>query len=168
PIAGNLQIGLELLHGNGIGSDGLWAWLDVRDINGPAVADGTPRYETTSWWWWRSSRVIHEYHLSGRAEEGLEPIVEAPSFSFLLGHLRPRVLALPFEFLSTAVALAWLLEMTNDELRARNSDRRRGDFNEQTTDDRRGTSEPLSSAVSRLGLAIGVPLPLWLFTAVVL
>lgn len=168
PIAGNLQVGLELLHGNGIGSDGLWAWLDVRDINGPAVADGTPRYETTSWWWWRSSRVIHEYHLSGRAEEGLEPIVEAPSFSFILGDLHPHVLALPFAFLSMAVALAWLLELTNNELRNANSDRRQDDFNGMTTDDRQPATAGLLSAVSRLSSTAGVPLPLWLFTAVVL
>ncbi|MCL4805670.1 MAG: hypothetical protein KJ046_15310, partial [Anaerolineae bacterium] len=111
PIAGNMQMGLELLHGNGVGSDALWAWLDVRDISGPASAGGTPRYESTGWWWWRTSRVIHEYHLSGRSEEGLEPIVEIPAFSFVLGDLHPHVLALPFAFLSIAVALAWLIEI---------------------------------------------------------
>lgn len=107
PIAGNLQIGLELLHGNGVGSDDFWEWLDVRDVNGPAIATGSPRYLSSNWWWWRTSRVIHEYHLSGRSEEGLEPIVEVPSFSFVLGDLHPHVLALPFAFLSLGVALAW-------------------------------------------------------------
>jgi len=42
-VAGNLQIGLELLHGNGIGSPALWRWIDIRDINGPADTDGSPR-----------------------------------------------------------------------------------------------------------------------------
>ncbi len=155
PIAGNLQIGLELLHGNGIGSDALWAWLDVRDVSGPAATADPPRYETTSWWWWRSSRVIHEYHLSGRAEEGLEPIVEAPSFSFILGDLHPHVLALPFAFLSMAVALAWLLEIRNTKYGIRNTE-----------------VERASSLVSRISYLVfdktGVPPSLWLFTAVVL
>jgi uncharacterized membrane protein len=128
PIAGNMQIALEVLHGNGVGSADFWRWLDVRDINEPAVVvsalggtdSGTvstdlgaapiPRYLTSSWWWWRTSRVIHEYHLSGRAEEGLEPIVEVPSFSFVLGDMHPHVLALPFSFLSLAVAFSWWME----------------------------------------------------------
>ena len=146
-LAGNLQIGLEALHGNSIGPDALWAWLDVRDVGDPAT--DTPRYESADWWWWRSSRVIHEYHLSGRAEEGLEPIVEAPSFSFILGDLHPHVLALPFAFLSMAVALAWFLEITNSE-------RHRAT----------GVTSTLINRVSRL--TSGVPLPLLLFTAVVL
>ncbi len=130
PLAGNQQMALELLHGNGVGSDSFWAWLDVRDVDGPAISpaeDGAPpRYETSAWWWWRTSRVIHEYHLSGQAEEGLEPIVEVPAFSFILGDLHPHVLALPFAFLAMAVALAWWLEIrqiTNYELRITNEER---------------------------------------------
>ena len=109
PIAGNSQIILEVLHANGGGSAEFWAWLDVRDINTPPDIGQTPRYQTSNWWWWRSSRVIHEYHLSGRAEEGLEPIVEFPGFSFVLGDMHPHVLSLPFAFLSLAVALVWYL-----------------------------------------------------------
>lgn len=116
PIAGNLQIVLEVLHANGVGSAQFWQWLDVRDINGPPDPGGTPRYETSSWWWWRSSRVIHEYHLSGRSEEGLEPIAEFPAFSFVLGDLHPHVLALPFAFLSLAVALLWYVEIRDRRL----------------------------------------------------
>ena len=107
PLAGNLQIVLEALHGYGIGPAGFWAWVDVRDINTPPDPATPPRYEGSGWWWWRSSRVIHEYHLSGRAEEGLEPIAEFPGFSFVLGDMHPHVLALPFAFVSLAVALAW-------------------------------------------------------------
>lgn len=109
PLAGNLEVGLELLHANGAGSDSFWEWLDIRDLEPPAVAAETPRYETTDWWWWRSSRVIHEYHLSGRPEHGLEPIAEFPAFSFMLGDMHPHVLALPFAFVSLAVALVWWL-----------------------------------------------------------
>jgi YYY domain-containing protein len=150
-LAGNMQVGLELLHGSGVGPDGLWAWLDVRDISGPAEATEPARYETANWWWWRTSRVIHEYTLSGRAEEGLEPIVEIPAFSFVLGDLHPHVLALPFAFLAMAVALTWYLELrvTSDELRVQS---------------RSSLVTRRSSLVTRLG----VPWPLWLFTAVVL
>lgn len=109
PLAGNLEIGLELAHANGIGSDRFWQWLDIRDLSPPAGARETARYETSEWWWWRSSRVINEYHLSGRPELSLEPIAEYPAFSFILGDMHPHVLALPFAFLSLAVALVWWL-----------------------------------------------------------
>lgn len=109
PLAGNLEIGLEILHANGVGSDRSWAWLDIRDLQPPAAAQEMPRYETSDWWWWRSSRVIHEYHLSGRAEHGLEPIAEVPAFSFMLGDMHPHVLALPYAFVSLAIALVWWL-----------------------------------------------------------
>ncbi len=110
PLAGNMQILFELLHVNGIGSAQFWAWLDVRDINGPATNTGFGPTGPRHWWWWRSSRVIHEYRLSGIPEEALEPIAEFPGFSFLLGDMHPHVLALPFAFLSLAVALAWWLK----------------------------------------------------------
>ncbi|MDX1688116.1 MAG: DUF2298 domain-containing protein [Candidatus Promineifilaceae bacterium] len=110
PLAGNLQILLELLHANGIGSDAFWAWLNVRDINTPAVDTGFGATGPRFWWWWRSSRVIHEHTLAGIPEEGLEPIVEFPGFSFLLGDMHPHVLALPFAFLGLAVALLWWLK----------------------------------------------------------
>ncbi|GAB4275630.1 MAG: DUF2298 domain-containing protein [Candidatus Promineifilaceae bacterium] len=109
PLAGNQQITLEIAHANAIGSPAFWEWLDIRDINTPPVAEAPPRYDSTAWWWWRASRVIHEYHLSGRAEEGLEPIAEFPGFSFILGDMHPHVLALPFAFLSLAAALLWYL-----------------------------------------------------------
>jgi YYY domain-containing protein len=109
PVAGNLEIGLELAHANGLGSPAFWQWLDVRDLNHPPEEEVEPRYETSSWWWWRSSRPIHEYHISGRAEDGLEPIAEFPGFSFVLGDMHPHVLALPFALLSLALALVWWL-----------------------------------------------------------
>lgn len=107
PMAGNLEIILEIGYANGIGGESLWSWLDVRDLNAKSSINEVPRYRTSQWWWWRSSRVIHEYHLSGRAEEGLEPIAEFPSFSFILGDLHPHVLSLPFSFLALAVAQTW-------------------------------------------------------------
>lgn len=112
PLAGNNQMLLETLHGNGIGSEGFWGWLDVRDIDGPATEN--PRFKNGdgslngSWWWWRSSRVIEEYNLSGSA--GLEPIAEFPGFSFVLGDIHPHVLAMPYIFLIISLALTWYLD----------------------------------------------------------
>ncbi len=115
PLAGNMQILLEVLHANGAGTAQFWSWLDVRDINVPPADEGFGREGPRFWWWWRSSRVIHEYHLSGASEEGLEPIVEFPGFSFLLGDLHPHVLALPFAFLSLGLAYAWWLRLSATE-----------------------------------------------------
>ncbi|MEZ4589890.1 MAG: DUF2298 domain-containing protein [Chloroflexota bacterium] len=108
PIAGNLQIILEALHGNGVGSAEFWAWLNVRDINQPPNELSGPRYESSGWWWWRSSRVINETTLAGQTID--EPITEFPGFSFILGDMHPHVLALPFAFLSLAVAFLWWLQ----------------------------------------------------------
>lgn len=114
-LAGNLEIVLEVAHANGVGSAEFWENLDIQDINTPPVVAEVPRYETTNWWWWRSSRVINEYHLDGRNETGLNPIAEVPSFSFALGDVHPHVLALPYAFLSIAVALVWFIKRDDDE-----------------------------------------------------
>jgi YYY domain-containing protein len=106
PLAGNLQVGLELIYLRGQGSNDFWTWLDVQDLNAidaPVESDSF-RYM----WWWRTSRVINEYHLSGQ-QAGLQPIAEIPAFSFILGDLHPHVLALPFAFLALALALNWYL-----------------------------------------------------------
>jgi YYY domain-containing protein len=148
PLAGNMQVLLEFLHANGIGSAAFWAWLDVRDISGPASDIGFGSTGPRFWWWWRSSRVIHEYHLSGVPEEGLEPIVEFPAFSFLLGDMHPHVLALPFAFLTLAVALSWWL--------------RTDSFIDEE-------SWQHHSFAGRAGLLVGkIGLPLWAFSAIVL
>ncbi|MCP4361106.1 MAG: hypothetical protein GY796_24120 [Chloroflexi bacterium] len=109
PIAGNMEVILEAAHGSNIGSPQFWNWLDVRDLNTPPSPEQPPRYEGSFWWWWRSSRPINEYSLAGTPIEGLEPIVEFPGFSFILGDLHPHVMALPFALLSLAVAFAWWL-----------------------------------------------------------
>lgn len=144
PLAGNQQITLEMLHANRIGSPAFWQWLNVRDLGELPPQGATPRYETSNWWWWRSSRVIHEHHLSGRAETGLEPIVEFPGFSFALGDMHPHVLALPFAFLSLAVAYLWFLGTASWKVETGN----------------------LPSLISSL-LSL-VKTPLWLFTVLVL
>ncbi len=114
PLAGNLTHLVEMAYSSGIGSDQFWSDLDVKDLNTPPDPEATPRYKTSQWWWWRSSRVIHEYHFDGTAS-GLTPIAEFPGFSFVLGDMHPHVLALPFAFLSMAVALTWYLQTAGEE-----------------------------------------------------
>lgn len=148
PLAGNMQVVLEMMHANGVGSAQFWAWLDVRDINGPPTNGGFGTDGPRFWWWWRSSRVIHEYHLSGRPEEGLEPIAEFPGFSFILGDMHPHVLALPFAFVSLGLALNWW--------------RRRGNGPYPQEWAKRGV-------VGQFGLVLGqIGIPLWGLTALVL
>lgn len=159
PIAGNLEIVLEAAHGRGYGSPEFWAWLDVRDLNTPPDPATPPRYENAFWWWWRSSRPINEYSLNGQRIDGLEPIVEFPAFSFVLGDMHPHVMALPFAFLSLGVALAWFLK----------------DFNAETQRRREGEQESAESVKSVdlyiaqfTGLVREIGIPLWLLTAIIL
>ncbi|MCP4419042.1 MAG: hypothetical protein GY805_20695, partial [Chloroflexi bacterium] len=148
PIGGNLQIILEAAHGNNIGSAQFWQWLDIRDINSPPSAESSPRYESSNWWWWRSSRVINEQSLAGEPILGLEPIAEFPGFSFILGDMHPHVLALPFAFLSLAVAMLWWLE-------------------ENETDDLKLESDGKKSLLSSLQSLIPNR-PLWALTVLIL
>jgi len=151
PMAGNLTVGLEVAHANNIGNPEFWQWLDVRDLNEAPIPDASPRYESSSWWWWRSSRPLHEYHLSGRAEEGLEPIAEFPGFSFVLGDLHAHVLALPFAFLSLAAALVWWLPHKSGT-----------DEDTLSRWDQEGLIEHFPSLIHHIGL------PLWLASALIL
>ncbi len=153
PLAGNLVIGLEMANARGIGSASFWQWLDVRDLKEPAQANETPRYQTASWWWWRSSRPIHEYHLSGLPEDGLEPIAEFPAFSFVLGDMHPHVLALPFALLTLALALAWWLP-------------NRGTANDPPLLGQVWDEVAWKDRLRMLRQEVG--LPLWLFSALVL
>ncbi|VAW31025.1 hypothetical protein MNBD_CHLOROFLEXI01-844 [hydrothermal vent metagenome] len=157
PIGGNLQIILEALHGNNVGSAQFWQWLDVRDINSPPVAESSPRYDSSGWWWWRSSRVINEQSLAGEPILGLEPIAEFPGFSFILGDLHPHVLVLPFAFLSLAVAMLWWL----DEKEKSEKWRTRPELAEGLE------SDPNKSLLSSLNALIPNR-PLWLLTVLVL
>ncbi|MFQ5595254.1 MAG: DUF2298 domain-containing protein, partial [Anaerolineae bacterium] len=109
-IVGNLEGFLDALHSRGLGSAGFWQWLDILDINTPAIPGAWIPERT--WWWWRASRVITQRNLLGNH---VEIIDEFPFFSFLLGDMHPHVLALPFAFLAIAVALNILFGAGRDE-----------------------------------------------------
>jgi YYY domain-containing protein len=153
PLAGNMTIGLEIAHANGIGSPAFWEWMDVRDLDTPATDETPRRYEGSNWWWWRSSRPLREYHLSGQVEEGLEPIVENPSFSFILGDLHAHVLALPYAFLALAAAMAWWLPGKPVTTKNNESSGEEGN---------RSWLEDVMGSIRLVGH------PLWIFTAVIL
>ncbi len=118
-LLGNFEGPLEVAHWKGLGSDGLWRWLDIDDLDQPpASLEGTgteTRLTRTGWWWWRASRVIFDYDVRdwpNRLDKTHDPapvrrenIDEFPFFSFLLGDMHPHVLALPFLMLALTVAL---------------------------------------------------------------
>ena len=73
--------------------DGL-AHLPLADR--ATIANMAPEYGATCGIFPVDDETLNYLRLSGRSEEGLEPIVEFPGFSFILGDMHPHVLALPF------------------------------------------------------------------------
>ena len=106
----NAQGFMALLHGRGFlwSADAagqqvstFWTGLDIEDLRDP------PREQSLEDWsrsfnWWRGSRVITDYTFAGVETELID---EFPFFSFLLADLHPHVLAMPFAFVSMALAL---------------------------------------------------------------
>ena len=168
PVAGNMEIGLEVAYANNLGSPAFWQWLDVRDLTEAHMEGAEPRYDSSSWWWWRSSRPIHEYHISGRPEDGLEPIAEVPAFSFVLGDMHPHVLALPFALLSLALALVWWLPEKSSVGAGLNAVS--GTLPASTEDHSAGGElwdhSGWSDRIRQLFKIIGIPL--WLLSAIIL
>lgn len=103
-VMGNLEGVFELIRAHGGGSEALWRWLDVKNLQ--ATPPSGAWYPNDLWWWWRASRVIHDKDALGNS---IEVIDEFPFFSFLLGDNHPHVLALPFVLLALALALNLLL-----------------------------------------------------------
>jgi YYY domain-containing protein len=104
-VMGNLAGFFELLHALNPPLFGarFWRWLDIVDLNEPAVGTLWPPSSWRYWWWWRASRVIHDRTIAGESF-WYQPIDEFPMFSFLLGDMHPHVLALPFVLLALGLA----------------------------------------------------------------
>jgi YYY domain-containing protein len=122
-LLANFEGPLEVAHWKGIGSEKIWSWLDIADLDRPAPAQfgegaGT-RFTRPGWWWWRASRVVFDYDVAdwpNRYDKAADPapqrrenIDEFPFFSFLLGDMHPHVLALPFVILALTVSLSLYL-----------------------------------------------------------
>ncbi len=103
-LMGNLVGVFELLRAHGLGSEALFRWLDVRNLQ--VTPPSSRWYPDDTWWWWRASRVIHDRDAAGHS---MEVISEFPFFSFLLGDNHPHVLTLPFVLMALALALNLLL-----------------------------------------------------------
>ena len=132
-LMGNFQGPLEVAHANNVGSLEFWRWLDILEINSPAVQNPpempwwTPRQ---GWWWWRSSRVLHDYPPdqvspllaqitrlpAAPPSTSQEVIDEFPQFSYTLGDMHPHVLALPFALVMMALALNLYLGAARGEI----------------------------------------------------
>jgi YYY domain-containing protein len=108
-LMGNLEGIFELIRARGGGSEALWRWLDVKNLQ--ATPPSARWYPDDMWWWWRASRVIHDRDAFGNS---MEVIDEFPFFSFLLGDNHPHVLALPFVLLILALVLNVLLSRHHD------------------------------------------------------
>ena len=113
-VVANLEGGLEFMRANGMGSQGFWEWVEIKED--PSKSDSelmtkldsanvTDSWSPTEFWWWfRGTRVIGSY-------DGLQwtdlTIQEFPFFSFMLGDLHAHVMAIPFALL--AIAFCWEL-----------------------------------------------------------
>ena len=101
-VLSNLEGALEFMRANAIGSQGLYDWVGVDKVDGPAETPSGNWYPDEFWWWFRATRVINTF-VDG---QGIDyTIQEFPFFSFILGDLHPHVSVIPFAILFTGLAL---------------------------------------------------------------
>ncbi len=99
-IVSNLEAVFDILYARQWLPYSFWHWLDIKDLNIPAVGPATALPQRFMWWW-RASRVINDRDLLGHS---MEVIDEFPFFSYILGDMHPHVLALPFVLLTVGLA----------------------------------------------------------------
>ena len=101
-VVSNLEGALEFMRANAIGSQGMYDWIAVDQVDGPAETPSGNWYPDEFWWWFRATRVINTF-VDGN---GIDyTIQEFPFFSFILGDLHPHMAVIPFALLFTALAL---------------------------------------------------------------
>ncbi len=101
-VVSNLEGVLEFMRANAIGSQGLYEWVGVDRVDGPAETPSGNWYPDEFWWWFRATRVINTF-VDGQGVD--YTIQEFPFFSFILGDLHPHMLVIPFALLFTGIAL---------------------------------------------------------------
>ena len=89
----NLEGVLEFMRANGMGTDGLWSWLAIEGLTGPAGTLTQEWWPTENWWWWRATRVISSFDAGVQTDYTIH---EFPAFSYVLGDLHPHVMSVPF------------------------------------------------------------------------
>lgn len=95
-VVGNLEVVLEFMRANAIGSQGFYNWLAVDGLSGPSTVPTDSWIPHDFWWWFRATRVINTFQTG----QGLDyTIQEFPFFSFMLGDLHPHVSSIPLAFL---------------------------------------------------------------------
>ncbi len=101
-VVSNLAGVLEFMRANAIGSQGMYDWIAVDKVDGPAETPSGNWYPDEFWWWFRATRIINTF-VDGH---GIDyTIQEFPFFSFILGDLHPHMAVIPFALLFTGLAL---------------------------------------------------------------
>ena len=101
-MIGNLQVVLEFLRFNLIGSNEFWNWVSIQGLVTLPETAGNLWRPTEHWWWWHATRVINT------VQDGVTidyVIHEFPFFSFMLGDLHPHMVSIPF--LLTFIVFCW-------------------------------------------------------------
>ena len=106
----NLEVLLEFMSYNGIGSVGLYSWIGIENLKGPNSEMATSWAPQEFWWWFRSTRIINTFEFG----KGLDyTIQEFPFFSFLLGDLHPHLMSIPFFILAIKICWQWFILPVN-------------------------------------------------------
>ncbi len=101
-VVANLEGVLEFMRANAMGPQGLYDWVRIDGLDGPASTPTQSWRPQEFWWWFRATRVINTF----QGDAGTDyTIQEFPFFSFMLGDLHPHVMSIPFGVLFLAICL---------------------------------------------------------------
>ncbi len=101
-VVSNLEGVLEFMSANAIGSQGLYDWVSIDGLDGPAETPTQGWTPEGYWWWFRATRVINTFEDGGGIDYTIQ---EFPFFSFMLGDLHPHMMAIPFSLLFSGFVL---------------------------------------------------------------
>ena len=78
-LVANLEGVLEFMRFNAIGSQGLWDWLAIDGLAGPATEAATSWMPQEFWWWFRATRVINTF----QGGAGIDYTIHVPEVTIL-------------------------------------------------------------------------------------